>query len=94
MKYGQLILGVLVGAVGMHILHKMGYMSKKKEEVKEQLFTEEGAKDEVYSNPLKKNYDIVLKPNKYTQKVKEDKARLTKGRYMVDLNKVKDPVII
>jgi hypothetical protein len=93
MKYGQLILGVLVGAVGMHILHKMGYMSKKKEEVKEQLFTED-VTTAVYSEPLKKNYDIVLKPNKYTQKVKEDKARLTKGRYMVDLNKVKDPVII
>ena len=32
MKYGQLILGVAVGAVGMHILHKMGYMGKKKED--------------------------------------------------------------
>jgi len=94
MKYGQLILGVAVGAVGMHILHKMGYMGKKKEDPKEQLFEEKVTSDVVYSDPLKKNYDIILKPNKYTAKVKEEKARLTKGRYMVDLNKVKDPVSI
>jgi hypothetical protein len=47
-----------------------------------------------YSNPLRKKYDIVLKPNKYSKEVLRKKESLTRGRYEVDLNKVKDPVSI
>lgn len=95
MKYGQLILGVLIGAVGMHLLHKRGYMSNNPKKSTEEIIVD--VKEEEmnnYSNPLRKKYDIVLKPNKYSKEVLRKKESLTRGRYEVDLNKVKDPVSI
>jgi len=92
MKYGQFFVGLLVGAVAMHVLHKMGYMSnnpKNAPDVVKDVNQEELTN---YSDPLRKKYDIVLKPNKYSKKVVEKAKDLTRGRYEVDLNKVKQPV--
>lgn len=94
MKYGQLLLGVVLGAVGMHFLHAMGYMGKKKVESKDQPTEEKNNPEDAYSTPLRKKYDIVLKPNEYTKKVVQKAKDLTRGRYEVDLNKVKQPVSI
>ena len=94
MKYGQFFVGLLVGAVAMHVLHKMGYMSNNP---KNALDAVKGVnEDELsnYSDPLRKKYDIVLKPNKYSRRVVENAKDLTKGRYEVDLNRVKQPVSI
>lgn len=93
MKYGQLLLGVLVGAVAAHLWHRKDWAKKEKtvEEVIADVKQEELKK---YSEPLKKKYDIVLTPNKYTKRVLEKKEQLTRGRYEVDLNKVKQPVSI
>ncbi len=94
MKYGQFFVGLLVGAVAMHVLHKMGYMSnnpKNASDVVKDVNQEELSN---YSDPLRKKYDIVLKPNKYSRRVVEKAKDLTKGRYEVDLNRVKQPVSI
>lgn len=95
MKYGQLILGVLIGAVGMHLLHKRGYMSnnpkKTAEEVVVDVKEEEKAK---YAAPIKKKFDIVMPSDLVSKKVRQKAKALTQGRYEVDLNKVKDPVSI
>lgn len=95
MKYGQLILGVLLGAVGMHLLHKRGYMSNNPKKTTEDVIVavkeEEKAK---YSTPLKKRFDIVMPSDLVSKKVRKKAEALTQGRYEVDLNKVKDPVSI
>lgn len=77
MKYGQLLLGVVLGAVGMHFLHAMGYMGKKKVESKDQPTEEKNNPEDAYSTPLRKKYDIVLKPNEYTKKVVQKAKDLT-----------------
>lgn len=94
MKYGQFIVGLLVGAVGMHFLHKRGYMSNNPKSTEEIIVDVKQEEMKKYSEPLKKKYDIVLTPNKYTKRVLEKKEQLTRGRYEVDLNKVKEPVSI
>jgi hypothetical protein len=94
MKYGQFIIGALVGAVGMHILHKMGYMSNKPkptETLVTEAIEEEKAK---YSNPLKKNYDIKMPSDLISKKLKQKGKDFTRARYEVDLMKVKEPVNI
>lgn len=93
MKYSQFFVGLLVGAVAMHVLHKMGYMSNKAKNP-ENVAPEEKEEVKNYSNPIRKKYDIVLKPNKYTKEVVQKAKTLTKGRYEVDLNRVKEPVSI
>jgi hypothetical protein len=94
MKYGQFFVGLLVGAVAMHVLHKMGYMSNNPKNASDAV--KDVNEDELsnYSDPLRKKYDIVLKPNKYSRRVVEKAKDLTKGRYEVDLNRVKQPVSI
>ena len=94
MKYGQFFVGLLVGAVAMHVLHKMGYMSNKPKNTQDVVGEVIDEEEKSYSNPIRKKYDIVLKPNKYTKEVVQKAKTLTKGRYEVDLNKVKDPVLI
>jgi hypothetical protein len=92
MKYGQFFVGLLVGAVAMHVLHKMGYMSNNPKNASDAV--KDVNEDELsnYSDPLRKKYDIVLKPNKYSRRVVEKAKDLTEGRYEVDLNRVKQPV--
>jgi hypothetical protein len=94
MKYGQFFVGLLVGAVAMHVLHKMGYMSNNPKNASDAV--KDVNEDELsnYSDPLRKKYDIVLKPNKYSRRVVEKAKDLTEGRYEVDLNRVKQPVSI
>jgi archaellum component FlaG (FlaF/FlaG flagellin family) len=47
-----------------------------------------------YSDVLKKQYDIIMLPNKLSNKVKAKAQELTRGRYEINLNKVKEPVTI
>lgn len=94
MKYGQFFVGLLVGAVAMHVLHKMGYMSNNPKNASDAVKDVNQEELSNYSDPLRKKYDIVLKPNKYSRRVVEKAKDLTKGRYEVDLNRVKQPVSI
>lgn len=94
MKYGQFFIGALVGAVAMHIFHKMGYMSNKPKTT-ETLVTEVNKEERAkYSNPLKKNYDIKMPSDLVSKKVRQKAENLTQGRYEVDLNRIKQPVSI
>jgi hypothetical protein len=92
MKYGQFFVGLLVGAVAMHVLHKMGYMSNNPKNASDAVKGVNEDELSNYSDPLRKKYDIVLKPNKYSRRVVEKAKDLTEGRYEVDLNRVKQPV--
>lgn len=94
MKYGQFFVGLLVGAFAMHVLHKMGYMSNNPKNASDAVKDVNQEELSNYSDPLRKKYDIVLKPNKYSRRVVEKAKDLTKGRYEVDLNRVKQPVSI
>lgn len=92
MKYGQFIAGLIVG-YGLYYLWAKSN-AKKPETITETIAQVKEEEMKNYSEPLKKKFDIVLTPNKYSKKVLEKKAQLTRGRYEVDLNKIKQPVSI
>lgn len=89
MKYGNFLLGVLAGAAVYYL-----FFNKKTQKSVEVTVDTKNNEVKEYSNPIKKKYDIVLKPNKYTKEVVQKAKNLTKGRYEVDLNRVKEPVSI
>lgn len=94
MKYGQFILGLLAGATVMHILHKKGYMSNKPKTTTEMIVDIKEEEKAKYPDPIKKKYDIVMPSDLVSKKVRQRAKDLTRGRYEVDLNKVKEPVSI
>lgn len=98
MKTINFLFAAAVGALAYHIWRKSTQKSAGK-----QLTTEEQAQivsdvivdeSQKYSDVLRKQYDIIMLPNKISAKVKAKSQELTRGRYEIDLNKVKQPVTI
>ena len=98
MKTVNFLFAAAVGALAYHIWRKSTEKSAGK-----QLIAEEQAQvvadvivgeSQKYSDVLKKQYDIVMPSDKVAAKVKAKAKQLTRGRYEVDLNKIKEPVTI
>ena len=98
MKTVNFLFAAAVGALAYHIWRKSTEKSAGK-----QLTAEEQAQvvadvivgeSQKYSDVLKKQYDIIMPSDKVAAKVKAKAKQLTRGRYEVDLNKVKQPVTI
>jgi len=98
MKTVNFLFAAAVGALAYHIWRKSTEKSAGK-----QLTAEEQAQvvadvivgeSQKYSDVLKKQYDIVMPSDKVAAKVKAKAKQLTRGRYEVDLNKIKEPVTI
>jgi hypothetical protein len=90
MKYGQFVLGLLVGALAAHLWHRKDWA--KPADIKEKLYTEENTAN--YSDPLKKKYDIKMPSDLISKKLRKKGEQFTEGRYEVDLMKIKQPVNI
>jgi len=98
MRTVNFLFAAAVGALAYHIWRKSTEKSSGK-----QLTAEEQAQvvadvivgeSQKYSDVLKKQYDIIMPSDKVAAKVKAKAKQLTRGRYEVDLNKVKEPVKI
>jgi hypothetical protein len=98
MKTVNFLFAAAVGALAYHIWRKSTQKSAGKK-----LTTDEQAQivsdvivdeSQKYSDVLRKQYDIIMLPNKISAKVKAKSQELTRGRYEIDLNKVKQPVTI
>jgi|688.fasta_scaffold110141_7 hypothetical protein len=98
MRTINFLFAAAVGALAYHIWRKSTEKSMGK-----QLTAEEQAQivsdvivdeSQKYSDVLKKQYDIIMLPNKLSNKVKAKAQELTRGRYEINLNKVKEPVTI
>lgn len=98
MKTVNFLFAAAVGALAYHIWRKSTEKSAGK-----QLTAEEQAQvvadvivgeSQKYSDVLKKQYDIIMPSDKVAAKVKAKAKQLTRGRYEVDLNKIKEPVTI
>jgi hypothetical protein len=98
MRTVNFLFAAAVGALAYHIWRKSTEKSAGK-----QLTAEEQAQvvaevivgeSQKYSDVLKKQYDIIMPSDKVAAKVKAKAKQLTRGRYEVDLNKVKEPVKI
>ncbi len=98
MKTINFLFAAAVGALAYHIWRKSTEKSAGK-----QLTVEEQAQvvsdvivdeSQKYSNVLKKQYDIIMLPNKLSAKVKAKSQELTRGRNEINLSKVKEPVTI
>lgn len=98
MKTINFLFAAAVGALAYHIWRKSTEKSAGK-----QLTPEEQAQvvaevivgeSQKYSDVLKKQYDIIMPSDRVADKVKAKAKQLTRGRYEVDLNKVKEPVTI
>ena len=93
MKYNQLIIGVLLGA-GAYYWWTRSRAKKPTEAIAEAIVEVKQEEEKKYAAPLKKKFDIVLPSDLVAKKVKRKAQEFTKGRYAVDLNKVKEPVSI
>jgi hypothetical protein len=98
MKTVNFLFAAAVGALAYHIWRKSTEKSanrqltpEEKVQIVSDVIVDESQK---YSDVLKKKYDIVMLPNKLSEKVKAKAEQLTRGRYEIDLNKVKEPVTI
>ena len=98
MRTINFLFAAAVGALAYHIWKKSTEKS-----VGKQLSAEEQAQivsdvivdeSQKYSDVLRKQYDIIMLPNKISAKVKAKGQELTRGRYEINLNKVKEPVTI
>jgi len=98
MKGGNFLLGVGVGILAAYLWKQIGARAKKnpadltiKETVAiaQDVVREESDK---FGSALKQEYDIVLIPNKYTEKVKRKAKELTEGRYAIKLENINPPV--
>ena len=98
MRTVNFLFAAAVGALAYHIWRKSTEKSAGK-----QLTVEEQAQvvsdvivdeSQKYSNVLKKQYDIIMLPNKLSAKVKAKAQELTRGRNEINLSKVKEPVTI
>lgn len=98
MRTINFLFAAAVGALGYHI-----WLKSTQKGVNKELTIEEKAKivaevvkdeSQKYSDILKKQYDIIMPSDRVSAKVQAKAKQLTKGRYEVDLNKVKEPVKI
>lgn len=98
MRTINFLFAAAVGALAYHIWRKSTGKSAGK-----QLTAEEQAmivsdvivdESQKYSDVLRKQYDVIMLPNKLSAKVKAKAQELTRGRYEINLNKVKEPVTI
>jgi hypothetical protein len=98
MKTINFLFAAAVGALAYHIWRKSTDKSagrplsvEEKTQIVAEVINDESQK---YSDALRKQYDIIMLPNKISAKVKAKGQELTRGRYEIDLNKVKQPVTI
>ena len=98
MKGGNFLLGIGVGILAAYLWKQMGSKAKKNPSdltIKETIaVAQDVAKEEAdkFGSALKQEYDIVLIPNKYTQKVKRKAKELTEGRYAIKVDNINPPV--
>lgn len=92
------ILGIAVGAIGMHLLHQMGYMGDAKGQgaaepkPEGQPMKDEEAKN--YSGALTRQYNILMPSDMVSRKMKEVGKEFTQGRYSIDESKINPPISI
>lgn len=95
---GNFLLGLGVGILAAYLWRQMGTKSKKNPSdltIKETIsVAQDVVKEEAdkFGSALKQEYDIVMIPNKYTEKVKRRAKKLTEGRYAIKLDNIKPPV--
>lgn len=98
MRLGDFLLGMAAGLVVYHLSNKrVGVVNPEATEIETQILAtkqvlEEEAKK--YSNSLRQDYDIVMLPNKISNKVKMRSKELTDGRFSLDLQRQKPPLSI
>jgi hypothetical protein len=91
------ILGIAVGAIGMHILHKMGYMGANPPKTQaEKDAAVSGVMEEAknYGDALKRQFDIVMPSDMVSKRAEELGKVFTQGRYSIDVTKEKAPLSI
>lgn len=95
---GNFLLGLGVGILAAYLWKQMNAKSKKnptdltiKEAVAvaQQVAEEEANK---FGSALRQEYDIVMIPNKYTEKVKRKAKELTEGRYAIKVDNINPSV--
>jgi len=91
------ILGIAVGAVGMHILHKMGYMGAnppKTQAEKDAAVNDVMEEAKAYGNSLKRRFDVIMPADMTKLEKKIEAEKLTQGRYSIDPTREKAPLSI
>lgn len=97
---GNFLLGLGVGVLAAYIWRQMSKKSGKNPSdltlnqlgvIAQDVVVEEGGK---FGEALKKEYDIVMIPNKYTEKVKRKAKEFTEGRYAIKVDNINPPVSI
>ena len=98
MKTINFLFAAAVGALAYHIWRKSTDKSagrqltvEEKAQIVAEVITDESQK---YSDILKKQYDIIMPSDRVSAKVQAKAKQLTRVRYEIDLNKVKEPVTI
>jgi hypothetical protein len=94
MKYGQLILGVLIGGVAYYLWNENRKKKVATESVVETIKEVKNEEERKYPDVVKKKFDIVMPSDLVAKKVRAKGKDFTERRYAVDLNKVKEPLSI
>jgi hypothetical protein len=91
------ILGIAVGAIGLHILHRMGYMGAtppKTQEEKDAAVSDVMEEAKSYGDALKRQFDIVMPSDVVSKRAEELGKVFTQGRYSIDPTREKAPLSI
>ena len=98
MRTGDFLIGVAAGILGVYIWRRMSAKAGKNPAdltvsemavVAKDVVQEEGGK---FGEALKKEYDIVMPADQVSNKVRQKAKELTRGRYAIDPEKIKQPV--
>lgn len=94
MKYGQLILGVLIGGVAYYLWNENRNKKNATDVVVDTIKEVKKEEEEKYPDVVKKKFDIVMPSDLVAKKVRAKGKDFTERRYEIDLNKVKEPLSI
>lgn len=95
MKTQNILLGVGLGVLALY-LWRRSQKRKNNPNSTSTLIVQDVIQEESnkYPSPLLEKYDIVIKPNKITKKVREKADTFTDRRYAINLSKVKEPLYL
>lgn len=98
MKLGDFLLGAAAGFLVYHIYCKSSQRAgtstltiEEKARIAAEVIQDESQK---YSGILKSQYDIIMPSDQVAKKVKQKADEITRSRYEINLNKIKEPVRI
>lgn len=98
MKIGDFLFGAAAGFLLYHVYSKsrqragsMPLTIEEKARIAAEVIQDESQK---YSDILKKQYDIIMPSDQVSKKVREKANEITRSRYEINLQKIKEPVRI